>query len=225
MRRLTDGFPLLADPFLLREEGSKEEGDQSKEESSRGRGLCPLLESGCLAFRSVRESSGSVYLRWALSVRNGGGAPGSIPGAPRKDFGDCGHNTQASSIHWLSAQFLQQAIKEKVKVHCERVGTHLTKVKTGWHQGKFTPIRMGLSSDPVVEGTANKELQTKKEEITKCRLVCAVYIFSYEETRFYLERLGNITISSSPALHTPLNLTQRLWPLKKNKDTLLPLYY
>lgn len=36
---------------------------------------------------------------------------------------------------------------------------------------------MGLGSDPAVEGTANKELQKKKEQITKCRLVCAIYIF------------------------------------------------
>lgn len=30
---------------------------------------------------------------------------------------------------------------------------------------------MGLSGDPTVEGIANKELQKKREQIMKCRLV------------------------------------------------------
>lgn len=88
---------------------------------------------GSLAFRSVRTFSDSVYSEWATRVEKCGSA-GSILAAPVRTF------ETASSIHWLSAQLLQQVIKEKVKVHCERVGTHLTKVKTGWHQGKFTPI-------------------------------------------------------------------------------------
>lgn len=173
--------------------------------------------------RSVREHTGSVHLGWAMNIDKWGW-PGCIPRGLGKGFRDCGHRTGASSIHWPSAQFLQPVIKEKVKVHCETVGTYLTKVKTSWHQGKFTPISMGLSSDPLVEGTAHKEVQKEKEQITKCRLVCVAYIFGYGGTRFYLERLGNIAISSSLALHTQMNFTRWLLLFKKKGNKIYTLW-
>lgn len=55
---------------------------------------------------------------------------------------------------------------------------------------------MRFSGDPMVEGTANKGLQKEREQIMKCRLVLAVYIFYCGETQFNLQRLANITISS-----------------------------
>lgn len=213
--KLTGGCSLSL-LFLFFWGGDKDKAVESGGENTRGKGSSDSFTLGVCCCRSVREHSGTVYLGWATNIEKQDCLAATLAARVRaSETVEVVH--QPAPFTGSQHRFLQPVIKEKVKVHCETVGTHLTKVKTSWHQGKFTPISTGRNTDPLVEGTANKELQKKKEQITKCRLVCEAYIFGYGETRFYLERLGNITISSSPALHTQTDFTQWLLLLKINK--------